>query len=129
MKRIFTGLLLFAFAAAAAPVFAKRAQDVKVQINKQVKANGVTVEFVELMEDSRCPVDVDCVWAGNAKIKVRVSKNGRSKFLELNTMPETVLASYAGYRFKLKALLPELRSNVRVNRNAYVASIEMTKMK
>lgn len=129
MRRVFTGLLLLALTAAAAPVFAKRAQDVKVQINKQIKANGLTIEFVELVEDSRCPVDVDCIWAGNAKINVRVSKNGKSKLIELNTMPETVIASYAGYKFKLKGLLPELRSNARVNRNAYVASIEMTKMK
>ncbi len=110
---------------AVMPTFARH-HDLKVGINKEVVGKGaMKVAFVELVEDSRCPVDVDCVWAGNAKIKVRVTKNGKSKVIELHTAPMTVLPTYAGYQFKLKRLTPELRSNVRVNRNAYEATLEI----
>jgi hypothetical protein len=130
MKKVIIGFLFVVLAAAAMPVSAKQAQNVEVLINKEVAARGgLKIMFVELVEDSRCPVDVDCVWAGNAKIKVRVTKNGKSKVLELNTMGRAAVPSYAGYRFKLQGLSPELRSNVRINRNAYTASIEITKVK
>lgn len=130
MKKLTACLLFMIVAGAAIPAFAKRHHDVKVGINKEVEAKGgYTVAFVELIEDSRCPVDVECIWAGNARIKIRVTKNGRSKLFDLNTMERDAVPEYGGYRFRLTALMPELRSNVRINRNAYEATIEMTKVK
>ena len=130
MKKVITGLLFLVLAAGAMPAFAKRADDVEVQINKQVTAaGGLKIAFVELVEDSRCPTDVDCVWAGNAKIKVRVTKNGRSKLLLLEMVTKGMAPNFGNYRLKLKDLTPKLRSNVRINRNAYVATIEVTKVK
>ena len=130
MKKVLTGLLLTILAAGALPVFAKQAQTVEVAINKEVAAKGgLKVAFVELVEDSRCPVDVDCIWAGNAKIKVRVTRNGRSKVLELNTIHHGSQPEFAGYSFKLMGLTPKPASNIRINRNGYRASIELTKAK
>ena len=130
MKKVITGLLFVVLAAGVSPVFAKRSNDVEVQINKQVTAvDGLKIAFIELVEDSRCPTDVDCIWAGNAKIKVRVTKNGRSKVLELDTLTRGMTPSYGNYRLKLKALTPEPRSNIRINRNGYKATIEVTKIK
>jgi hypothetical protein len=130
MKKVITGLLFLMLAAGAMPAVAKRADDVEVQINKQVTAaDGLKIAFVELVEDSRCPTDVDCIWAGNAKIKVRVTKNGRSKLLLLEMVTKGMAPNFGNYRLKLKDLTPKLRSNVRINRNAYVARIGVTKIK
>lgn len=98
---------------------------VKVNHEKSIARTGMRVKFVEMVEDSRCPKDVECIWAGNAKIKVRVSKNGRSKIIELNTGIENKDAQFAGYEFKLTGLTPEPRSNIRINRSGYVATIEV----
>lgn len=130
MKKVIIAMLLVVLAAGVIPAFAKRSDNVEVQINKQVTAaSGLKIAFVELVEDSRCPTDVDCVWAGNAKIKVKVTKGGRSKILDLEMVTNGVAPSFGGYRLKLKDLTPKLRSNVRINRNAYVATIEVTKVK
>lgn len=128
MKKVFTGLLFLILAAGAFPIHAKRLQDIKVQINKSVTTNGLKIEFVELVEDSRCPVDVECVWAGNAKIKIRVTKGRKSQLLDLDMMTKGTKPNYGTYRLTLKGLSPELRSNVRINRNAYVATIGVTKL-
>ena len=126
MKKVFIGIFIAVFALSAA---AKQPCEVKVQINKEVAVKGgIKIAFVELVEDSRCPEDVTCVWAGNAKIKIRVTKNGRSKVLELETMKRKEAPDFAGYQFSLMDLVPKLRSNVRVNRNAYKAVISMTKI-
>lgn len=31
---------------------------------------GLTVEFVRVVEDSRCPSDTTCVWAGEVKVQI-----------------------------------------------------------
>jgi len=38
--------------------------------------NGVRITFKQVPEDSRCPVDVQCVWAGDAKIQLTISRDG-----------------------------------------------------
>jgi len=130
MKKVIIGLLFAVLAAGAMPALAKRSDSVEVQINKEVTAaGGLKIAFIELVEDSRCPTDVNCIWAGNAKIKVRVTKNGRSKVLELDTLTRGMIPSYGNYQLKLKELTPKPRSNIRINRNGYVATIEVTKVK
>jgi hypothetical protein len=53
----------------------KGSETLRVQINKEKRLakSTLSVRFVELVEDSRCPTDTNCIWAGNAKIKIRVS--------------------------------------------------------
>ena len=97
--RILTALMLVLFGfGALSTVSAKQAERVSVKINEAAKAKGgIQIRFVELVDDSRCPTDTNCIWAGNAKIKVRVTKNGRSKDLELNTGMEPKDVAFAGY--------------------------------
>lgn len=35
---------------------------------------SVTITFVEILEDSRCPADAMCVWQGNVKVLIEVSQ-------------------------------------------------------
>ena len=51
---------------------------VKVALGELVIINDVTLEFLEVLEDSRCPKDVTCVWAGQAKVLVQVTEAGKS---------------------------------------------------
>jgi ABC-type glycerol-3-phosphate transport system substrate-binding protein len=130
MKLLIASLLVLVGFGSFSAVSAKQAQEISVKINTEEKANGgVRIKFVELVEDSRCPVDTNCIWAGNAKIKVRVTRNGKSKLLELNTMNKGSDPVFAGYKFRLTDLDPDPRTNVRINRNGYVAKIEITKTK
>ena len=130
MKLLIASILVLIGFGSFSAVSAKQGQEISVKINTEEKANGgVRVKFVELVEDSRCPVDTKCIWAGNAKIKVRVTRNGKSKLLELNTMNKGGDPVFAGYKFRLTDLDPDLRTNVRINRNGYVAKIEITKTK
>jgi hypothetical protein len=41
-----------------------------------VKGADARITFKQVREDSRCPVDVTCVWEGDAKIDIVVSRNG-----------------------------------------------------
>ena len=130
MKLLIANLMIVLAFGASTLVSAKKKQDLTVRINTEKAVNGgLKVKFASLVEDSRCPTDTNCIWAGNARITVRVTKNGRSKILTLNTTESGAAPVFAGYRFKLMGLTPEPRSNIRINRNGYEATIEITKVK
>ncbi|MDT0555480.1 hypothetical protein [Patiriisocius hiemis] len=44
----------------------------KIPLNTPVKMGDLTIKFLEVTEDSRCPKGVNCTWAGRAKILVEV---------------------------------------------------------
>ncbi|WP_299217664.1 hypothetical protein [uncultured Dokdonia sp.] len=78
---IFLAIICFcAFAKAqnTSPTTSADALVFKLGIGMHQKINTVEVTFLEVLEDSRCPKDVDCVWAGQAKIKVRIKEKGKA---------------------------------------------------
>lgn len=113
-------------------VSARTNQQIKVLINRQkvVPGSKLTIKFASLVEDSRCPTDTNCIQAGNAKIKITVSKTkGDSKTFELNTNGESQSVNFAGYEIKLVGLNPQPATNIRINRNGYTATFIVTKTK
>src|SRR5215213_7986378 len=124
MKTIFLSLILMLVCGSVITAQAQRSQTLKVRVNQQksLARNNLTIKFVSLVEDSRCPEGTRCVWAGNAKIRVKITDSlGKSEIFEMNTNMGAKGASFAGYAVNLTNLEPGLRANVRINRNAYTA--------
>lgn len=70
-------------------------------------AEHLTIVFSRVVEDSRCPTDVECVWAGNAKIELRLAgSNAKPASLYLNTMLSPRTAAYGDYQLSLLSLQP-----------------------
>lgn len=130
MKAFILGIVLTAcFAGYASAATRHDGESVVVKLNGEKRAtqSKITVRFVEMIEDSRCPRDVQCIQAGNAKIKVRLTRNGRSQVMELNTNAPNQPAAFAGYELKLLRLSPQPASNIRIDRNGYVATITLSR--
>lgn len=102
----------------------------KIQINKQKTflKSKLTVKFFSLIEDSRCPEGVNCIHAGNAQIKIEVSKNGEKKIFEVNTNIGPKGATFDGYAIELISLTPVPKENIRINRNGYVATFVVSRL-
>lgn len=49
---------------------------VVAHLNEEVRVGDIRVKVLELLEDSRCPPDVACVWAGRARLRVAVNGAG-----------------------------------------------------
>jgi uncharacterized membrane protein len=47
---------------------------IKLPLNETLHLNVGLVTFLEVIEDSRCPKYVNCVWAGRAKVRVSIQK-------------------------------------------------------
>jgi len=132
MRKILLVLVLTLCFGAFLQASAHQRQRVSVLINKRktVVKNKLTIKFAALLEDSRCPTDVQCIQAGRAKITIEVS-GGKiaAKNFEISTddAPQTI--SYGGYEIGLTDLNPKPASNIKINRNGYTAIFEITKMK
>jgi hypothetical protein len=49
--------------------------------------NGLNVRPIAIIEDSRCPQNVDCLWAG--RMRIRASVSGRDVELQLGETTQT----------------------------------------
>jgi len=56
-----------------------------IQVNQsvEIKSEDITVTFLNVTADSRCPADVMCVWMGQADIELSVQKGDEESTLSL----------------------------------------------
>lgn len=77
----------------------------KIGLGSTVTSDGVKIQFEEVLEDSRCPVNVQCVWAGQARVKVNISgPNTPEETLELIVGKKDKDVLYSAEDFVLKAM-------------------------
>jgi hypothetical protein len=104
-------------------------QEFTVRVGQMARVEGgLKVSFLSVAEDSRCPEGVNCIWAGNGKIVLKISRRGRTPGkINLNTMLNPKEASYQGYEVKLVKLDPYPKKDVRHKRSDYVATLVVSK--
>jgi hypothetical protein len=70
-------------------------------------ADALTIVFSRVLEDSRCPANALCVWAGNARIELRLASVTQAPAsVQLNTFLPPNAAAYGSYRISLLSLQP-----------------------
>ena len=133
-RLVLTGVALLACSAAAAGQMARVGREFKVRAGQVVTLDGggLRVRFARVASDSRCPADVNCVWAGNAEVSVEVG-GGRwrgRRTLTLNTDAGTRGGSesrYGRYTVKLVGLSPQPRSGRKIPAGRYTATLLVVK--
>lgn len=91
-------------------------EEAAAALNQKILNGGVFITPLEVMSDSRCPVDVVCFWAGEVSLKVRLEKGAVSKevILKLQT-PLT----FEGNEVSLTNVTPENNSKKPFNKEDY----------
>ncbi|MEA2686830.1 MAG: hypothetical protein QOE93_2025 [Actinomycetota bacterium] len=83
---------------------AARGQDFLIAVGESVAiaGTGLTITYVGVLEDSRCPTGVQCIWAGNATISITLAQPGSPPAtVPLNTMEGPTSGGYSGYTVEL----------------------------
>ena len=130
MKKTFVILILTLLFGRLRQASAQTSQQIKLRVNNQkaVAGSKLTIKFISIMEESRCPEGVNCIHAGNAKIQIKVAKRaGSAKTFELNTNSAPDSISFEGYEIRLTNLDPVPKENIRINRNGYTATLVVSK--
>jgi len=104
----------------------QEASRLEVRAGDDVTVPGTVlrVHFVGVQEDSRCPVDVVCVWQGNAAVAVGLAAgSGPSQPYVLNTGVEPTSVDLGGTRLTLVGLAPEPRQGTSIPLEDYVVTL------
>lgn len=54
---------------------------VEVRLGETARLGDVSVRPIAVVEDSRCPGDVQCVWAGRLRLRAAVSRLGETELI------------------------------------------------
>ena len=82
---------------------------IKIPLGETVSMGDLYINFSEVIEDSRCPIGVTCIWAGRAKVKIEVSDDGMTvdhQILTFGENSENIIFQVDGYRLKGMTLTP-----------------------
>jgi hypothetical protein len=131
MKRLLMIFLLLAVAGYAQDTDAQKqvalgeAFTVKIGEQVAIKDTKLKITFIAVPEDSRCPEDVECVWAGNAKLKFKLKTKEKIK-IALNTTLPSKEAEFQGFKIKLLKLAPNRKTNQPQSADLYEATLMVT---
>jgi hypothetical protein len=102
--------------------------DLKPGQTARVAGTGITVSFVGVPEDSRCPADVQCVWAGNGAVSLVVTdETGAKSTVILHTTLTPRSARVSGYEINFTGLKPEPKQGSPIPLANYVATLRVTR--
>ena len=88
--KVLLSLTLLALACCVTPQV-NQDGSVEARLGQTVSVNGPRVTPLKVLEDSRCPMEARCVWAGQVRLQVRVTLGAGSALHELTLgKPEPV---------------------------------------
>jgi len=104
----------------------------KLAINKSAinNENQLTIRIDSILNDSRCPSDVICIWEGNAAVRFLMNNDGEKTKFVLNTQgvinfdSDTVIDEYS---IQLVNLRPYPVSTKVISNDEYVAELLIKK--
>ena len=88
------------------------------------KAEKLEVKFVGIDEDSRCPADVTCVWAGEVVVRLALRRDSRNKEVSVK---EAQGLAVDGYTISILQVLPPRASSTPVAPADYRVTLKITR--
>lgn len=100
-------------------------QSFELDSNAHVVAPGVLrISLRGVPEDSRCPTGVQCVWAGRARVRLRVDSANYQRSIDLRT--DSASAVVFGHTITLDSLVPYPKSGQTIAPKDYRAWVRVT---
>ncbi|WP_430399512.1 hypothetical protein [Flavobacterium sp.] len=130
MKQIIIiGVLLFLVGCAKKPLLESVSAN---SINNNTRTDKYEIIISKVISDSRCPVDVNCVWAGEVELMLSIYKENVFYTEELITVSykntlenKSILEKYTSNK-KIKSIevLPEKKQGVEIKLQDYSLKID-----
>ena len=92
-----------------------------------IEDTSISIEFMRVSGDSRCPADAVCIQGGDALVEVRV-RNGNTAEYELHTGDHSRAAvTHGDFRVELVGLQPYPFSSRTIQPGEYRATLTVTR--
>lgn len=97
---------------------------IKVGLDQSGSAFGVTITILEVLEDSRCPIDVQCIQAGTVRLRATLESGLGTADQEFK-LNETITTE--AEEITLTMVAPQSDSESQIESSEYVFTFEVTK--
>ncbi len=115
-KIILAGLAAIALAGCAATATNPQPPSGPARLGQTVFVDGPHVTPLKVIEDSRCPTNARCVWAGRVVLRVKVTGGAWQRTIDL-TMGEPMQVADDG--LTLVSVTPDKRTDVAIKPRDY----------
>ena len=97
------------------------------QIGEDYQANDNALKFkISVINDSRCPSDVVCIWQGEAVVNITV-KSPQAGTIELSTY-DNLIDTVGSYSFELVSVSPYPISTKTIKPEDYKVALKIEKL-
>lgn len=105
-----------------------RRQGIAIPVGQTVIIAGTTlrVTFSAVETDSRCPIEVDCFWAGDAAVLLSFTHGANSGSAMLHTTLNPTSTVFDGFTITLLSLTPNQSEEHPIDPASYVAFVQVT---
>lgn len=89
---------------------------------------GLNINFETLLQDSRCPSDVTCVWAGAVEVMVKLvdAKNvSKSEEVKMTSMEAPHI--FENYEVSISSVVPVKNSKIEIKPKDYLITFKVSK--
>ena len=96
-----------------------------------IDGETLTCSLDSVLQDSRCPINANCVWQGMAVARFNVSHDNTQSAITLGTIkfgPYDTNSTVAGFKIELVGVSPYPELGKPANYNDYVAKVKITKL-
>ena len=102
-------------------------REATLHVGEETTFGGVRIKVVSVENDSRCPADVQCVWAGNAEINLDVTSSAEPTRVKLNwnpSLPHEI--TVRGVRIRVAGLDPVPYQGKGIAQSEYVIKLALS---
>lgn len=96
----------------------------EARIGQEVSGLGVGIIPTDLLEDSRCPVDVACIRAGTVRVQARLTSDRGEADQELKLNQPITIGTQ---KITLVQVMPQPSAGVETEDSAYILRFEISK--
>lgn len=120
-----TGLARCDRAAGTGVVCARLGEEFDLRLNETayLASTPLSIEANAVPEDSRCPTDVVCAWAGNARVSLTLRAGTTANGGDVNSTLQPRAISRFGYTVELVDVRPPRVSTQTIPAEAYVVRL------
>lgn len=99
----------------------------EMKIGETIAVGELRLTFQRVANDSRCPIDAVCVWAGDAEIALRIEQGSQAAVAALHTHLEPKRTVWNAYTIQFVSLAPSLSASSPVDPSQYRAQLLVTR--
>ncbi|MDJ0599396.1 MAG: hypothetical protein QNJ37_11210 [Crocosphaera sp.] len=107
------------------PITVNLGEPFNLKINQEalIVSEDINIKFLTVKEDSRCPLNMQCVWPGQVKIVVKIIHKNQDlgDFNLISRVGENPVKTFKNYGVELMEVTPLPKNNETVEMSDYQA--------